>query len=189
MDTNILIAVGVALLAVILVIAIHNGIKGRSNAVRRSWSDVLAYERQKQQVLPKLEEIVGSYKEFEKGLLTGLTELRSTLGRLGAEPDAKALADAERLSAEVMRGMRVTLEAYPNLGAAGAVRDLMAQLVGLQKEVTAALSIFNRNIELYNTGLEVFPNSLVNALISRAKPITPFSDSAAEQAFEYKPGF
>lgn len=169
------------------VVVIHNGIVSRRNAVRRAWADVLAYERQKQQTLPKLEELVGSYQEYERGLLTSVTQLRESLGRLGAQPDGIALAQAERASSELLKSLRIAVEAYPELQAAGALRELMAQLVDLQKEVTAALTIFSRNVELYNTGLETFPASLVNASLTRAQPVEPFTDPRAASAFDYRP--
>ncbi len=187
MNPNLLIPTTLFGIAVFAAIVIHNGIKSRSNAVRRAWSDVLAYERQKQQVLNKLEQAVASYKDFESSLLIGITRLRATLGSLNNEPDTVALAEVERTSTEVLRNLRVAVEAYPDLKAAAAVRDFIAQLTSLQREVTAALAIFNRNVELFNTGLEVIPNSLVNATITRARRVAPFSDSSASAAFEYQP--
>lgn len=171
------------------VIRIHNGIKARKNMVRRAWSDVLSYERQKNRLLPALEQMAETYKQFEGALLRQVAELRSALSRLGTEVDPAMLTEVERHSKTLMQGLRVSVEAYPDLKSADVVRDTMAQFSSVQEEVTAALTIFNRNIEQFNTGLEVFPNSLVNALITGERVIEPFHDSEASAGFEYQPKF
>jgi LemA protein len=177
----------IALIALMTTISVHNGIVARRNALRRSWADVLAYQRQKQQVVGKLEEMIAGYRDYEKDLLTHLTQLRASLDRLGPEPDSAALEEAEKHSSALLAGVRVAVEAYPNLKAADAMRDAMGQLVDLQKEVTAALAIFNRNVEIYNTGLEVFPASTINGIVTHARPVAPFTDRAAAAAFDYSP--
>lgn len=128
-----------------------------------------------------------SYKDYESGLLTQITRLRTALSQLRAEPDTAALAAAEQQSAAFLAKLRVTVEAYPNLESGPALRDVMSQLASLQREVTAALSIFNRNVELFNTGLDVFPSSLVNALVTKEVRLAPFTDSAAAAGFDYRP--
>jgi LemA protein len=180
----IFIALAVVVVAVVL---IHNAIRKGRNAVTRSWADVLIYERQKLELVPRLEQIVTGFQAYERGLMERIAELRSGLGRMGTEPDGAALAAVEKHSGELMKALHVAVEAYPSASAVGPARDLMGQLVQLQKEVTAALTIFNRNVELFNDSLQVFPNGLVNAMVTRAKPVPAFSDPQASSSFSYAP--
>jgi len=59
---EIIISVGVIILILLVwVIVIYNSIIGKHNRAKRSWSDVIAYERLKNDVLPQLENMLGEY--------------------------------------------------------------------------------------------------------------------------------
>src|SRR5690554_7646520 len=66
-------------------VSVYNGIVNRKNAVQRAWANVLVHERQKMKILPALEKAVNNYSEFEKGLLTQITQLRERLHGLTGE--------------------------------------------------------------------------------------------------------
>ncbi|WP_299998540.1 LemA family protein [uncultured Cedecea sp.] len=56
-----------------------------------------------------------------------------------------------------------------------------------QQNISAAIRIFNRNVEDFNNGIEVFPNSLVNGLLNKKHKLDTFNDSQADSGFEYRP--
>ena len=55
------------------------------------------------------------------------------------------------------------------------------------ENVTAALSVFNRTVEIFNNKIQTFPNVIINALLLRNSPIKPFDDKEALMSFEYRP--
>ena len=171
----------------IIIIAIYNGIISLKNNVARSWSDIIAYERQKIKLLPDLERISSKYLDHEKSLLISVTSLRSAIAAVSpGSIDTKALSDIEQKTQSVLSGFKAVAEAYPNLQSADVLRDLMAEMIELEENITAAVTIFNRNVADFNTGIEVFPNSIINSLTTRLSPVPIFSDSSAEYNFEYK---
>lgn len=60
---GLIIFVSVVVLLAIFIVSTYNTIVSRKNNVKRTWADVLVYERKKNQVLPKFEELLNDYKE------------------------------------------------------------------------------------------------------------------------------
>lgn len=186
--TGIWVAIGIAVVLVIVIIAIYNAIINRANAVERAWANVITQERQKNKIIPHLEDVVKDYKEFEQGTLTKVTELRSALQGLDSgKVDTAKLEQAEAKTGELLKSLNVTVENYPELKASETYQKLMREITDQQENIGAAIRIFNQNVEDFNNGIEVFPNSLVNAMLNRKEKIKTFSDSQAEEGFEYKP--
>ncbi|KKO45892.1 membrane protein [Arsukibacterium ikkense] len=185
MATGIIIGI-VALLAV-LVVVIYNGIITRKNAVERGWANVITQERQKNKMIPHLEQVVAQFREYESGLQTQITELRSGIARLDSNNiDASQLQQVESSTQRLMQGLNIAVEAYPELKASDVFNNLMREIAEQQENIGAAIRIFNQNVEDFNNGIQVFPNALVNASLNKQSRITPFNDSEAEAGFEYK---
>lgn len=183
-----LIYIGLAVLVLLMVIVIYNGIIKRMNAVARAWADVVVQERQKNNVIPALEKIATEYKEYEASIMAQVTALRSSLKRLDThEVDLGTLAETRNKTQSLLSGLYAVAENYPALKASDLFRNLMTEITEQQENVGAAVRIFNRNVEEFNNGIETFPNSLVNGLFNKKKKLDTFSDSQAESGFEYRP--
>lgn len=182
-----LVLIGLAVLAVVVGIPIYNGIIKRKNAVERAWAGVITQERQKNQILPDLESVVKQHKEFESRTLEDITRLRSHLDKLdSSDINTQVLAEVESAMSAIKKGLQLTVEAYPELRTADLMQKLMKEITEQQENVGAALRIFNQNVEAFNSGIQVFPNSLVNQWFNRESKIKTFSDSEAESGFEYR---
>ncbi|WP_426206469.1 LemA family protein [Pseudomonas sp. TWP3-1] len=189
MDITLTLAVVIAVVIIVAGVVIYNGIIGGYNRVQRAWSDVLVYERQKTKVLDQLQKVLADFMVFESSLLEKITGLRSAIHSLPAGADGNALATVETASRELMGGLRVTFEAYPDLKASEAANNMMREIAEQQENVGAAITIYNRNVELFNNSIEMFPGSVVNGLFNKKTPVVPFSDTEASQGFSYTPNF
>lgn len=179
-----------------MVIIIHNSIIERFNRVNQAWSDLLATERQKVKILDRIEPMVKEHQNFEESLLTKVTELRSALGKLDSSLsqtdnslaiDPSSLADVQRHSSSLLSGLRATFEAYPNLNTVEVYRQAMKAAEEQEEQVGAGIRIFNSNVQGFNTGIEVFPNNLVNKFFTRKKRVCEFTDTTISASFEYSP--
>ena len=169
------------------IIYIYNGIVQSRNAVERAWADVITWERKKNKTLPKLEEIATQYAGFEETVLTRVAELRSALARLSDSVDPDRLAEVERHTSSLLKGINVAIDAYPDLKASDVMQSVMLELSELQHNIAAALTIFNHNVEDFNNAIQTFPGSLINTFFNHEKKIRPFSDREAQAGFDYKP--
>ncbi|SUB84281.1 LemA family [Pragia fontium] len=182
------IPVGLVALVIIIGIMIYNGIISRMNAVARAWADVVVQERQKNNIIPDLEKIAEQYGQYERSIMTQVTELRSSLQRLNADNmDLQTLSDTRTKTTNLLNGLYAVAENYPDLKASQLYNNLMSEIAEQQENIGAAIRIFNQNVEDFNNGIEVFPNSLVNGWFNKKRKLSTFSDSQAESAFEYKP--
>ncbi|MCT7361102.1 LemA family protein [Thalassolituus pacificus] len=181
----------VPVLLLIAVVIIYNGIVGKFNAVDRAWASVLTQERQKNKIIPHVEKLVEDYKLHESSVLADVTRLRNSIAELAnpssATPDTAKLAQAEKYTASLLQGLKVAVEAYPELKASDLYLKLMAEISEQQEQIGAALRIFNRNVEEFNNAIQMFPGSLVNSLLNHKQPLQSFTDSEAQAGFDYKP--
>lgn len=179
-----------AIVAVIIIgsIAIYNSIINKMNAVERGWADVITQERQKNKTLPNLEKIAEQYASYESGLQTQITELRSALQRLTADKmDLATLAETEKRTTSLLNNLYAVSENYPDLKASELFNNLMREIAEQQDNIAAAIRIFNQNVEDFNNTIQIFPNSLVNSLFNKKSKLQTFTDSEAQDGFEYKP--
>ncbi|MFZ3282556.1 LemA family protein [Pseudomonas sp.] len=187
MDIALILSAVIAVIIILVGLGIYNDIIGGHNAVQRAWSDVLVYERQKTKVLDQLQKVLADFMVFEASLLEKITGLRSAVHALPAGADGHALTKVETASRELMGGLRIAFEAYPDLKASEAANNMMREIAEQQENVSAAITIYNRNVELFNNTVEMFPGSVVNGLFNKKPRVTPFTDTEASQSFSYTP--
>ncbi|MBV7317479.1 LemA family protein [Shewanella sp. NIFS-20-20] len=169
------------------VVVIYNRIIGKYNAVDRAWASVLTQERQKNNIIPSIEQLVEEYKLHESEVLTQITALRSALADMGAGIDTDKLTATEQTTNALLQGLKVTVEAYPDLKASTVYCNLMTEISEQQQQIGAAIRIFNSNVEEFNNAIQMFPGSLINASLIQKQKIHSFSDTQAQQGFEYRP--
>lgn len=187
MGLLILVLVVVAALA-LTVITIYNGIITSENLVARSWATVITQERQKVKTLPKLEEVVKDHKAFEEDVLTKITAIRESAEKLdGEKVDVTKLASIEGSINDLMKGIRVGVEDYPELKTSELMNSFMTEISELEDNVSAAIRLFNQDVEGFNNTIEKFPNKFVNEYLNKRPKMKTFSDSEAESGIEFTP--
>lgn len=179
--------IGFFVVLVIAIIAMYNSIISAFNMVKRAWADVHTYERQKIKILESLEPVLQQYVEHESKTLKEIVALRSSIQSLGAEPNVKALAEVQRGTGDLLRGLSLVVENYPDLKANTVFLDLMANIRRQNENVGAAIAIFNRNVEIFNTKIETVPTNLVNSWFAHKTRVEEFSESQAAENIEYRP--
>lgn len=188
--TGLLIFLGGFVLLAVWCVHIRNTIVRYFNATKRAWSEVANFERQKVKTLDALESTLGQYTQFEKSTLEKVTELRQQILNLNVnDTDISQLQNIEKMSKELIRSLNVVVENYPELKADKLYSKMMDDIQEQNENVGAAISIFNRNVELFNNHIQVFPNNLVNTMTLSKKAIRPFTDNLVTENFDYKPNF
>ena len=78
---------------------------------------------------------------------------------------------------------------YPELKANELYLKMMSEIEEQNDNVSAAITIFNRNVELFNNHIQIFPNNIINTATLGKKKLRPFRDNQASQSFDYRPNF
>ena len=152
---------GIAVLGIVLpAVWLYNRLVADRNQARQGYADIDVQLKRRADLVPRLVEAVKGYAGYEKALLTAVTELRSQALQASLQerfPIEKALGDK-------LHQVVVLQEAYPQLKADAAFRDLAAQLVAVEDHLQFARRFYNGAVKQYVTRLESFPDLVVAKL-------------------------
>ena len=159
-------AVGfLALLAVLYVVGIYNGLVNAQQGVDAQWAQVQNVYQRRADLIPNLVNTVAGAANFEKSTLTEITEARASVGKVTldaskAPTDAAQVAEFEqaqgRLSSALSR-LLVVSERYPDLKAAGNFATLQSQLEGSENRIAVERGRFNDAALAYNAAIKRVP--------------------------------
>ncbi len=180
----------VTIMFILMIIVMYNMIISRMNRAKRAWSDVITYEKLKNDVVPQLYELSDKFKEFEADFVEKVTSMREAISELNTDSiDIKNLAKAEEFSKSIFSSMKATAESYPELGSTQLMRDLLAQVADKNENVAAAITIYNRGVEQFNNSIEMVPLNVVNGVFARKSKLLCFHHSNTVENYDYKPNF
>lgn len=154
----VVIIIGVIVLLVIWVISLYNGLVRLRNRRQNAFADIDVQLRQRHDLVPQLVDTVKGYASHEKELLTKITEARS------AAMNATTINDkivAEQQLSNALAGLKVQVEAYPDLKANQNFLQLQEELSDIENKLAAARRFFNGATTEYNNAVESFPGNLV----------------------------
>lgn len=154
----VLIVVGVLLLIVLWVISLYNGLVRLRNRRQNAFADIDVQLRQRHDLVPQLVETVKGYAGHEKELLIKVTEARSA-AVAATTIDGKIAAEQQLTSA--LQGLRVQVEAYPDLKANQNFLQLQEELSDIENKLAASRRFFNGATTEYNNAVESFPGNLI----------------------------
>jgi LemA protein len=190
----VVILLGILGIALLLGIGSYNRLVGLSQAVSSQWAQVENAYQRRADLVPNLVATVQGAANFEKTTLQAVTDARASVGKLQG-PGADVLRDPEAfarwqqaqsaLSGALSRLLAVA-EAYPDLKASAAFRDLQAQLEGTENRISVARKRFNDVAQEYNTARQRFPAILVAGLTGFAEKPYFKAEAGAEKPPQVK---
>jgi LemA protein len=154
----VLIIVGIIVLIVIWVISLYNKLVRLRNRRQNAFADIDVQLRQRHDLVPQLVETVKGYASHEKDLLIRITEARS------AAMSANSIDDkikAEQQLTSALQGLKVQVEAYPDLKANQNFLQLQEELSDIENKLAASRRFFNAATTEYNNSVESFPGNLI----------------------------
>ena len=99
-----------------------------------------------------------------------MTELRQNIMNLNIkDADIGQLQRIESLNKQLMHSLNVVIENYPELKANDIYLKMMAEIEEQNENVGAAITIYNRNVELFNNQIQIFPHNIINNMLLRKK--------------------
>jgi LemA protein len=172
----------------------YNTMQTNEEAVKAAWGDVEATYQRRNDLIPNLVEVVKGYASHEKETLTAVTEARAKVGTIQMSKDMlddpQALARFQSVQGEMtsaLSKLMVVVEKYPDLKANQNFQDLQHQLEGTENRINVARTRYNKAVEVFNSSIRTFPNSLTNSLLLHLKLKEPFkAEAGAEKAPKVK---
>ena len=148
----------VILVIVLWMVSLYNRLVGLRNRRLNAFADIDVQLRQRHDLVPQIVETVKGYAGHERGVLTQVTEARS------AAMSAKTIDDkivAEQQLTSALQGLKVQVEAYPDLKANQNFLQLQEELSDIENKLAASRRFFNGATTEYNTAVETFPSNLI----------------------------
>jgi LemA protein len=153
-----LILIGIFVLIAIWMMSLFNGLVRLRNRRQNAFADIDVQLRQRHDLVPQLVETVKGYAGHEKELLIKVTEAR-TAAMNATTIDGKIVAEQQLSSA--LAGLKLSVEAYPDLKANQNFLQLQEELSDIENKLAASRRFFNGATTEYNNACEVFPSNLI----------------------------
>jgi len=139
-------------------------------------SQIDNYLEQRVQILQNVAPLVNKAIDLDKDVMKSIAAFRS-----GLNPDADRNAVNRSLDTAFAR-LFPQIEAYPELKSHEAIADAMRQNSYLQKEITAARTLYNDTVTQWNTDIFMWPTKMIVAAKSGYTTRIPFTASAEMKA-------
>jgi len=178
------IAIGVSAILVIFVIVKYNlFIKLRNNR-ENAFADIDVQLKQRHDLIPQLVATVKGYATHEKETLERVVNARN--GAMNARSiDDKIVAENALSSA--LSGLKITLEAYPDLKANTNFMQLQEEISDIENKLASVRRFFNSATKEFNTAIEVFPANIIAKIFSFKKQMMFELEAAERQTLEQRP--
>jgi LemA protein len=172
---------GIIFLVLLMAISLYNRLVKLRNNREQAFADVDVQLKQRHDLIPQLVESVKGYMGHEKGVLTEITEARSNAMKATSINDK---ITAENRLSTALEGLKVSVEAYPDLKASQNFLDLQNEISDIENKIAAARRFFNSATKELNVATELFPSNLIATLFNfKREPMFELGDqrAAAEQ--------
>lgn len=165
--TAIIVIVVVVILVAWLVSMYNSLVKMRNNR-ENAFADIDVQLKQRHDLVPQLVETVKGYAAHEKDTLERVINARN--GAIGAKTiDEKIVAENALSSA--LSGLKITLEAYPDLKANQNFLQLQEEIADLENKLSSVRRYFNSATKEYNNAVETFPSNILAGMFGFRKEV------------------
>ncbi|MCD7713947.1 MAG: LemA family protein [Prevotella sp.] len=175
MEATIIIIVIVVVIVLWLVTS-YNRLVGYRNNRENAFANIDVQLRQRYDLVPQLVNTVKGYATHEKDLLEKVTLARSAAMNATSINDK---IDANNLLSSALSGLKVSLEAYPDLKANQNFLQLQNELADIENKLAATRRYFNSATRELNTAVQSFPSNIIAGMFGFRKE--PMFEIAQEE--------
>lgn len=155
-------------------ISARNYFQQLEQRIQAEASNIDNYLEQRVQILQNVVGLVDRAVDFDKDVMKAVAALRSG-GSINSENRNEVSQQIDTAYARLFP----QVEAYPELKAHNVIADAMQQNSYLQREITAARTIYNSRVTQWNTDIFAWPTKMIVAARQGYTTRIPFTASAA----------
>lgn len=186
MSSTIIIIAAVVIIALILISMYNNLVKLRNNR-ENAFANIDVQLKQRYDLVPQLVATVKGYATHERELLEKVTAARSACMNATSINDR---VQADNALGAALSGLRVAVEAYPELKANQNFLQLQNELSDIENKLASVRRFFNSATKELNNAVQSFPSNIIAGMFGfKKEPMfeIPANDRAAhEKAPEIK---
>ena len=182
--TALLIILGFLLILVIWAVSKYNLFVRLKNTRENAFADIDVQLKQRHDLIPQLVATVKGYASHEKETLDRVVSARS--GAVNARSiDEKIVA--ENVLSSALAGLKVTVEAYPDLKANTNFMHLQGEISDIENKLAAVRRFFNSATKELNTAIEMFPANIIAGMFGFRKEMMFDLGTAERKIMEQAP--
>ena len=181
---TLIIVIAVVAVLVLAVIGIYNNLVKLRNNRENAFADIDVQLKQRYDLVPQLVATVQGYAKHEKELLEAVTAARS------AAMNASSIDDkiqADNMLTSALTGLKVSLEAYPDLKANQNFLQLQGELSDIENKLAAVRRYFNSATRELNNAVQTFPNNILAGMFGFHKEAMYEIEASQRAAVEKAP--
>jgi LemA protein len=173
--TWIIVLVVVVLIAAWLV-SMYNGLVKMRNNRENAFANIDVQLKQRYDLVPQLVSTVKGYADHEKEVFEKVTMARSAAMSATTINDKIA---ADNMLTNALSGLKVSLEAYPELKANQNFMQLQSEVADIENKLAAVRRYFNSATREFNNAVQTFPSNIIAGMFGFHKE--PMYEIAQEQ--------
>ena len=160
MDASLLIIIAVSFFVVYAVLQ-YNKLVRLNIRVDEAFAQIEVQLKRRADLIPNLVETVKGYASHEKEALEKVVQARAASTAASTLP---AVAAADGMLTNALRGLLAVAEAYPDLKASTSFLQLQEELSTTENKVSFARQFYNDNVRTLNTAVKTIPSSFFSGL-------------------------
>ena len=175
-----LIVIIVAIVVVLFLISMYNNLVKLRNNRENAFANIDVQLKQRYDLIPQLVSTVKGYATHERELLEKVTAART------AAMSATGINDkiqAENALSSALAGLKVSVEAYPDLKANQNFLQLQGELADIENKLAATRRFFNSATKELNNAVQTFPANLIAGMFGFHKE--PMFEIPSEERAAY----
>ncbi len=143
---------------VLLVIGLYNRLVKLRNNRENAFADIDVQLKQRLDLIPQLVDAVKAYMKHESTVLTDITNARAKAMQANTINEK---IEAENQLSTALQGLKVAVEAYPDLKASQNFIQLQEEISDIENKLAAARRFFNSATKELNNAVQTFPSNIL----------------------------
>ena len=177
-DTNILLILGLGgmlpgIIFLFMKVSARSYLQQLEQVIQGAASEIDNYLEQRVMILNNVVKLVDRAVDLDKDVMKSVAALRS------GSIDENSRADVDQQLTTAFNKFSLQFEAYPELQAHNAIADAMQRNDYLQREITAARTVYNSRVTQWNRDIFAWPTKMIVAARQGYTTRIPFSASKA----------
>jgi len=168
----------IVVIFILMVVSLYNRLVRLRNNREQAFADVDVQLKQRHDLIPQLVDSVKGYMGHERGVLTQITEARTNAMKATTINEK---IDAENKLSAALDGLKISVEAYPDLKASQNFMELQNEISDIENKIAAARRFFNSATKELNVATEMFPSNLIATIFNfKREPMFELGAQRAE---------
>lgn len=157
--------------------SVYNRLVALINQADNAFAQIDIQLKRRYDLIPNLVEIAKKYMAHEEGTLLKVTQARNAaksaldaINQNGLDSARLAqLSGAENALAEALKGLNITLEAYPDLKANQNMMQLSEEVASTENKIAFSRQAYNDSAMGFNIYKQSFPQNFIAGFFARFK--------------------